>query len=388
MPRVAGLWEMGGALAAGRQFPANQPQFELWFSSEERARAYLAAVRFRAGAVCPKCEGPLRGAGRSGRLWCKACRRHLSLTAGTRLQGSKVPVRIWLAACWHLTQTKTGISAVGFASMYGLPYNSTWLLFHKIRSAMDQAGKDKLSGRIEIDETMIGGYAPEIAGLRSRKVPVAVAVEFTQTSLGRVRMARLPSTSRTSLAQFVKDHVEPGSILFSDGSQTYRSAVLDLHNEGLEYQLSQLNQTAADLHSKEMMTRVHLVISLYKRQQLGTFQGGTADHNLDPYLSEFVFRFNRRRSRSRGRLFWGLVTALCDNPGPVRYVDLRGRNETVTAADTAAAALDRQRAREAHAAVERYRYAAKKATERGLPAPVNPAELPSELTHEDLGEPF
>jgi transposase-like protein len=312
----------------------------------------------------------------------------VSLTAGTRLQGSKVPVRIWLAACWHLTQTKTGISATAFASMYGLPYNSTWLLFHKIRSAMDQAGKDRLSGRIEIDETMIGGYAPAISGNRTKKVPVAVAVEFTKTSLGRARMARLPSNSRSSLAQFIKDNIEPGSILFSDGNQTYRSAVLDLHNEGLDYQLSQLNQTAADLHPKEMMTKVHLVISLYRRQQLGTFHGGTADHNLDPYLSEFVFRFNRRRSRSRGRLFWGLVTALCDTTGPVRYRDLRGRSEEMAAADKAAAALDRKRAKAAHAAVEKHSYASRKAKERGLPAPANPAELPPELTHDEPLDPF
>lgn len=379
---------MEGALAAGRQFPAHQPQFEQWFSSEERARAYLAAVRFRAGAVCPKCGEELGGADRSGRLWCKECHRHVSLTAGTRLQGSRVPVRIWLAACWHLTQTKTGISATAFASMYGLPYNSTWLLFHKIRSAMDQAGKDRLSGRIEIDETMIGGYAPEISGNRSKKVPVVVAVEFTKTSLGRARMARLPSNSRTSLAQFIKDNIEPGSILFSDGNQTYRSAVLDLHNRGLDYQLTQLNQTAADLHSKEMMTKVHLVISLYRRQQLGTFHGGAADHNLDPYLSEFVFRFNRRRSRSRGRLFWALVTALCDTTGPVRYRDLRGRNQEIAASDKAIAVLDRKRAKEAHAAVEKHRYNTKKAKERGLPPPANPAELPPELTHEEPDDPF
>lgn len=380
---------MDGPLAAGRQFPSDQMQFEEWFCNEDRARAYVAAVRFRAGVTCSGCGGRLGRADRSGRLWCPPCRRHRSLTAGTRMQGTKLPMRLWLAACWHLTQTKTGTSATAFADSYGLPYNSTWLLFHKIRSVTDQVGRDRLSGRVEIDETMVGGYEPASRG-RSKKIPVIVAVEFndTTTSLGRARIKRLPTTSRTQVSKFIRDNIEPGTILFSDGAQVYVSAVLDLYAEGLLYPLHQTNQTASERDPSEMMARVHLVISLFKRQQLGTFHGGIADHHLDPYLSEFVFRFNRRRSRSRGRIFWALITALCDSPEPVRYADLRARGTEVAAADTAAAKADRVRARAAHAAVERHRYATRKARERGQPAPPNPALLPDHLNHEEPEDPF
>lgn len=130
--------------------------FEEWFGSEQAARAYLTQVRFRGGRGCPRCDGPLALGGPQG-LWCKACRRHVSLTAGTLMDSTKLPMRTWLAACWHVAQTKAGMSVTAFAHMYQLSYVSTWLLFHKVRSAMDQDGRDRLSGQVEIDETVIGG---------------------------------------------------------------------------------------------------------------------------------------------------------------------------------------------------------------------------------------
>jgi transposase-like protein len=322
---MVGRWQIdAGAPRAGRHYPGTPREFEEWFRSERAAQAYLTAVRFRHGRACPRCDRDLSLSGGKG-MCCPVCRRHVSLTASTLMQATKLPIRTWLAACWHITQTKVGMSATAFADMYGLSYTSTWLLFHKVRSAMDQTGREQLAGRIEIDETWVGGREPGGRGKGSaRKSVVIVACEYSAAGLGRIRLERAHSSSTLAVQGFIEEHIEPGSILFSDGADTYVTAVNALASQGLIYRLNQTNQAQSTAPASEALPRVHRVISLFKRQQLGTFQGGISAQHLDPYLDEFAFRFNRRKSGSRGLLFWRLVCGLTEPGRPVRYVDLRG----------------------------------------------------------------
>jgi hypothetical protein len=268
---------------------------------------------------------------------------------------------------------------------YGLRYNTAWTLLHKIRHGMDQTGRQKLTGYVEIDECLIGGREPGLpGGIHSKKHTVVVAVEIPddETGLGRIRMARTHDATIRSLKGFIRTYIEPGTILHSDGLNAYVQAVNQLHAEGLTYPLHQTVQHGNPNPADQLLPHVHRVISLLKRWLLGTYQGGAQSQHLDTYLDEFVFRFNRRRSGSRGLLFWRLICMLTDTPGAVRYTELRARNGELLNAE-------RQHVRELHedtkarnSAKNSRRYRRRKARDQGLDPDI---EVPREKDlHPDL----
>jgi len=176
---------------AGRHYPRDLAEFNRWFRTESNALRYLTAVRFRHGLACPRCSVVITQSG-GPRWWCGSCRRWFTVTTGTLLERTKVPFTTWLVVAWHLVQTKIGVSAISVQSITGVNYATAWLLLQKMRAAMDQGERDKLSGDIEFDETYVGGVDPGAGGRsRGKKSPVAVACEVVSpTAMGRIRLAR------------------------------------------------------------------------------------------------------------------------------------------------------------------------------------------------------
>ena len=170
-------------------------------------------------------------------------------------------------------------------------------------------------------ETFIGGEEPGLRGGRARgkKVLTAIAVEVREPKgIGRCRMAPLTDASANSLHAFVTDHVEPGSTVITDAWQGYRGL------DTLGYVHDRRSQRAAHARGEDpgaLLPAVHRVASLIKRWLLGTHQGSTEATHLPSYMNEFVFRFNRRRSRSRGLLFYRVLELAVSHP-PLRYQDL------------------------------------------------------------------
>jgi transposase-like protein len=196
-------------------------------------------------------------------------------------------------------------------------YQTAWAMLHRVRSVLVRPGRDRLQGKVEVDETYIGGEELGLRGGRAKgkKALVAVAVERIEPrGFGRARMAPLADTSADSLRAFLVDNVEPGATIITDGLQSYRSAVIE------PYIHDRLVGAAGPAASK-LLPGVHTVSSLAKRWLLGTHQGAVDDAHLASYLNEFVFRFNRRRSRSRGLVFYR-VLELATAHDPVRYRDL------------------------------------------------------------------
>ena len=346
-------WEIdGGPPAAGRHYPRDLAEFSRWFSSEDAARRYLTAVRFRNGHACPHC-GALTAQVGGPRWWCGSCRRWFTVTTGTLLERTKVPLDTWLIVCWYLVQTKIGMSALSVQRLTGVNYATAWLMLQKLRAAMDQTGRERLSGDVEFDETYVGGVDPGAPGRsHGKKSPVAVACEVvSETSTGRIRLARLPDASTLAIADFLEGSVEPGSVLLCDDWASYEPALAELAARGLHYtaKTTALSKTTSKAHL--VHPHVHRVASLLKRWLLGTHQGGVTDQHLDSYLDEFVFRFNRRNSRNRGLIFWRLICALVETRAPIAYQDLRGRAADLAVADRVHA--DRVRAR--HNAAEAIR---------------------------------
>lgn len=224
----------------------------------------------------------------------------MSATAGTVFQDSHLPLAIWFRAIWQVTSQKNGISALGLQRVLGLgSYKTAWAMLHKLRRAMVRPGRDRLSGIVEVDETYWGAEEPGMIGrLTENKTLLAVAVEEDGRKIGRIRLSTIPDLTRATLHGFIAASIEPGSTVRTDGFASY------LEMEGYRHQREVQTEQPEGEH---VLPRVHLVIGLLKRWVLGTHQGAIGEAYLDDYLNEFTFRFNRRTSASRGKLFYRLA---------------------------------------------------------------------------------
>jgi len=217
---------------------------------------------------------------------------------------------------WCVSSSKTGTSALALQQILGLgSYRTAWAWLHKLRRAMVRSGRDRLSGEVEVDESFIGGIGGAEGRSTATKALIVVAAEAVRHGIGRVRMRRIPDASAASLGAFVQDVIEPGSVVHTDGWHGYDR----LKANGYRHRATLLRGDAELAIAQQ--PRVHRVISLLKRWLLGTHQGAVTHVHLDYYLDEFTFRFNRRRSRHRGKLFFRLVQqAVVADPVPYRQI--------------------------------------------------------------------
>ena len=307
---------------AGSHYPRSVGEFQAWFRSDADCLDYLEWLRWPGGFICPSCGhgGGWRLA--DGRFMCSACGGRSSVTAGTIFDRTRTPLTVWFTACWLFASGKDGISALSLQRTLEIgSYQTAWALLHRLRSVLVRPGRERLAGRVEVDETYIGGQEEGLSGGRAKgkKVLTGIAVEVREPrGLGRCRMAPLADASAASLHAFVTDHVELGATVITDGWQGYSG----LPKRG--YVHERRSQRAARARGEDptkLLPAVHRVASLAKRWLLGTHQGSVADEHLASYLNEFVFRFNRRRSRSRGMVFFR-VLELAVGHAPLRYQDI------------------------------------------------------------------
>lgn len=176
---------------------------------------------------------------------------------------------------------------------------------------MVRPGRDRLSGSVEVDESFEGGVGGAHGRSTRTKALIVVAAEEVGHGIGRIRMRRIPDASAVSLGAFVHDVIAPGSEVHTDGWHGYDR----LKTAGYRHRVTYLRGDAE--LAMDQLPRVHRVVSLLKRWLLGTHQGAVSRRHLDYYLDEFTFRFNRRRSRHRGKLFFRLVQqAVAADPVP------------------------------------------------------------------------
>jgi transposase-like protein len=292
---------------AGKDYPATWSNFEDWFASEEACAAYLEQLRWPGGFICPAC-GAAGQPGRTsrGRLICRACRYQCSVTAGTIFDKTRTSLRVWFAAAWYITSQKQGISALGLQRVLGLTsYETAWAMLHRFRRAMVRPDRDLLSGTVEVDESFLAlrRRTPKARKIRSSKshntehlVPVVIAVEVLDPKgFGRIRVRRMDRPTIETMEPFIHDNIEPVAMVRTDGSAIYRQ----LPQDGIEHEA--IVQLGSSRPAHASLPGVHRVASL---------------------LDEFVFRFNRRSSRSRGMLFYRLMQQAAVS-APVTYSHIR-----------------------------------------------------------------
>lgn len=296
-------------------FPKTLMEFERRFATEEACQAHLVRVRWPEGVRCPRCAEMKTWPTTRGRYECSRCGFQVSALAGTIFQDTKYPLQLWFRAMWHVSNQKHGISALGLQRALGLgSYRTAWTWLHKLRAAMVRVGRARLTGEVEIDETYLGGPRP---GKRGRgaagKSLVLIAAQAEGQYIGRIRLKRIRDTSAESLEGAVRIAVEPGSIVRTDGLPSYSR----LSEKGYVHKVAREETAVGD----NLLPRVNRVAALLKRWLMGTHQGRFDPVYLDAYLEEFTFRFNRRTSQWRGKLFHRLLEqAVCAHTGRGRPV--------------------------------------------------------------------
>lgn len=308
----------------GKDYPQTWNEFLDWFATEEACLGYLERLRWPQGFVCPRCGcvGDAYRATRT-RLMCPSCQHQGSVTAGTIFEKTRTPLRVWLAAAWYLTNQKQGVSALGLQRLLGLgSYQTAWTMLHRLRCAMVRPGREPLKGLVEVDETYLAitdrqnPISPKRRKSRTSKVLVVMAVEMLDPKgFGRIRLRRIADDSAACVIPFVQEVTEPGAQVRTDGSAAY----LSLKDLGFAHQRTVM--LGSDVPAHVSMAGVHRVAALVQRWILGTHHGAVQPEHLDAYLDEFVFRFNRRTSNSRGMLFYRLLQQAVVT-APVTYRDV------------------------------------------------------------------
>jgi len=277
-------------------------EFEEMFRTEQDCVDYIKSIRWPHGFECSVC-GSIRYWGKNkNRFECKDCHSETTVKSGTIFHKSTKPLLIWFRAMWWMVAQKNGVSAKGLQKILGLgSYRTSWTWLHKFRRLMVLSNRTKLHGIIEVDEVMVGG---KVTGKRGRgaegKSLIAVAVEVKGRKTGRVRISKAPDASSESLKEFIEKNIKQSSTIITDGWPSYNNLI----NIGYKHKIQ---KSVVKDGEEEVLPNVHRIASLLKRWLIGTHQSYLNKNKLEYYLDEYVFRYNRRTSISRGLLFLRLI---------------------------------------------------------------------------------
>jgi transposase-like protein len=307
-------------MKAEEKYPKDFQEFLAQFPDESSCWQYLIDIRWSDGYICSLCKSDKYWLTSKRKIHCCNCGKEFSITSGTVFEDSKKPLLLWFHIMWWVVAQKTGASAYNLKDFMGFGcYETAWTWLHKLRRAMLRQGREKLSGVVEVDETYIGGE--EIGkGKQGRgaeeKNLVVIATECIGKKIGRVRFQIISDASTDNLFPFVKSNIEEGSDIITDGWSGY--SFLSKSND-FKHIEKIVSGTGKQAH--ELLPHVHLVVSLLKRWINGTHQGKISTKHLEYYLDEFAFRFNRKMSTHRGKLFYRLIQQAVITP-PTTYKDI------------------------------------------------------------------
>ena len=280
-------------------YPLSLLAFQQRFATEEACAQYLAEQRWPDGFRCPNC-GHDKAWALKTKPWtyeCRTCRRQTSVKAGTIMHGSRLALTVWFWAAYLMATHSNGISALQLQKQLGLgSYKTAWVLAAKLRSAMVAPERSPLSGLVEIDETTLayrtrhdppaGGQGRSHDGKLLLVGAVEVLGQGPNTYPGRIRLSTIRDFSATSLHDFIAANIRTGSTAKTDGWSGYPGGGQVTHEP----------HVVGNMAAHIVLPWIHRVFSNLKTWALGVYHGLRGKH-LQSYLDEFVFRFNRRKTR-------------------------------------------------------------------------------------------
>jgi transposase-like protein len=307
-------------------------EFQEAFPDEAGCAAFLFERRWQGGFVYPRCGGERVAAlkSRAHTYECLDCGRQTSITAGSVMHRSKLPLTVWFWAAHLMSTHSNGMSARQLADQLGLTYKTAWLLTQKLRRSMVDPDREPLEGVVEVDQAEIPFRAGDtfFDPGNSGKILIAGAVEvidrdtgqakprrkkakYLDTLSGRIRLAMIADNSAASIEAFVRTNVKRGTTLLTDGHASYPGLTDYRHDP----------RVVGKMAAHVVLPWVHRVFSLVKRWGLGTYHGLRRKH-VDTYLNEFVFRYNRRFYRHAS---FETILGLASHHEPASYWDIIGR---------------------------------------------------------------
>jgi hypothetical protein len=300
------------------------------FPDEAACADFLFKRRWPGGFVCPKCGGG-RAVLLKSRAWtyqCAGCRRQTSITAGTVMHRSKLPLTVWFWAAHLMATHSNGMSALQLKAQLPITYKTAWLLTQKLRRSMVDPAREPLEGVVEIDQTEMpfrdaqSFFNPNNTGkiiiigaveIRDRTTgrpqkPKAIGAKYLDTLSGRVRLQAIPSNHASHVHAFIRANIKLGTTLLSDGHRSYLGLAGYRHDP----------RVVGVMAGHVVLLWIHRVFALLKRWGLGTYHGLRRKH-IDTYLNEFVFRYNRRFYR---HVSFETLLGLATHRAPTSYWDI------------------------------------------------------------------
>jgi transposase-like protein len=270
-------------------------QFLELYGTEEQCEAALEQTRWPNGFRCPRCgeqEHGLVYGRRHRRYQCRSCRHQTTVTAGTIMEATKLPLTKWFQAFYLVGDAKTGISSLSLMRKLGVNYRTAWLLHNKIMQAMSEREKTYvLRGKVQLDDAYLGGERN--GGKPGRgsenKVPIVAAVSLDEAGHPiHVKVAKVETFSFAAIADWAQDALARGCEVISDGLACFR-AVAEV---GCTHQPVIVNGR----HPKDLpdFRWINTVISNLKTSFSGTFHSLRFEKYAERYLGAFCYRFNRR----------------------------------------------------------------------------------------------
>jgi transposase-like protein/ribosomal protein L37AE/L43A len=272
----------------------SESAFDAAYGSEEQCHASLVAWRWPEGFECPDCRGKAHCVVKRGArklFQCDACRKQTSVRAGTIFASSKLPLRVWFKAMYHLTQSKQGISGLELSRRLGITYNAAWKLKHKLAQVMlERNAKKRLKGMVQIDDAYLGGEREGSVGRGAEgKTPFVAAVETTNDGKPhKIILRRVKAFSKAELRKLAGAALESGAEVVSDGLNCF-AAVTDAgcaHTAIITGSGKKAVKTPA-------FKWVNTALGNIKSAIIGTYRAVGKKH-VPRYLAEFEYRFNRR----------------------------------------------------------------------------------------------
>ena len=283
-----------------RDFPKTATDFDERFATEEDCRAYWIQARWGGNPACAHCSSTRVWTIREGSTFeCAACGHQTSLTAGTLLEKTHKPLKMWFRAIFEISTRRTGISGKDLQRIMGFgSYKTAWSWLHKLRAAMVRSDSEPLGPFVQLDEALVGGKGGP------HKELVLVAAEAN----GRVRLAHVENNDKGTCKSFADGQIATDAHVVTDGHASYDTKSLGKRPH------EAVVQTKAERREHDAVQGCHWTISLLKRWLIGTHAGAVSDKHLQAYLDEFAFRHNRRKTNGVGRIAARVIESLVAQP--------------------------------------------------------------------------
>lgn len=286
-------------------------EFTDYFKDEQTCIVHFTESRFRDGEYCAHCKhDKIYLCANGKRYHCAKCKQDFTIRTNTVFGESKLPLRKWYMAVYLLSTTSKGISSVQLAKHLGTTQKTAWFMAHRIRAAATQSNAP-LSGRIEADETYIGGKARNMH--KEKRKLIGTGGDGKTAIIGVVQRggdvkANVPENIKsTTLLSNIANKVQSGSFVYTDEHPAYNG----LHRLGFNH--GRVQHSAREYVVGEAHTNtIESFWAMFKRGYHGVYHWMSPKH-MQKYVDEFVFRWNRRSAEMNG-VFVNVVNNVVQTP--------------------------------------------------------------------------